>query len=704
MDALSSLLPRYGAALKYRYSERVGLADTISVRIDPQRLPELLADWPELVAQPAVLRDLADCGDTVCSFDEAPKENRTSTCSYDCGLPPPRALRGELLNCPQCDTVHAAELWPQARGRGVQVCVIDSGYDLGKASKHPDLPQHIVGGYSFPDHSPDFVSTSIHGTHVAGIIAAPENGIGTVGIAADADLRIYNVFSSRYGHLAATDADVIAALDAAIKDGCQIVNMSFGGGPSELEHQAIKRAYAAGLLLIASAGNAEDATHGLIRTARYYPAAYPEVVAVGATTIYDEIATFSSTGPSVALTAPGVAIYSSVPVGSGDVEVGLYCRFESGGAFELAAYAPAGGSNTPIYGVSLRDCGFGSLEETAACAPLGHLALIERGPAAGPKPAVPFAQKIHNARLQGAVGILLYNHRAGDLAQAGGLLIDIDIGGAVPVPVATLAAGDGEFLRDRLRSGQKLRCSQVLRSTSWTNLDGTSMAAPVVSGVAALLWSAAPLAGLSNVALRQLLLESAVDLGAPGRDDTFGAGEVDAAQALSQAVPRARCGDGRIDRGSEICDGVAVDGADCQDFGFDDVLGSAVVCNAQCSGLDAGGCGCAPNRQPFSLRLSLLHDYIQAGRPGTLAFYHVFLNDRPVRGAYARVSLRIAGQTVLQKTLGPSGMDGSIAHFLPEQGNGLPAGSYEVIAVITKGNGQCRDDQTLPPFRVVLRN
>jgi subtilisin family serine protease len=62
------------------------------------------------------------------------------------------------------------------------------------------------------------------------------------------------------------------------------------------------------------------------------------------------------------------------------------------------------------------------------------------------------------------------------------------------------------------------------------------MAAPVVAGVAALVWSAFP--SLTAAELRQLLSESAVDLGAPGRDDAFGAGRVDAWRAILQGHPR----------------------------------------------------------------------------------------------------------------------------------------------------------------------
>lgn len=706
MAELRALASEDGAAVRHSYSDRVGLGDALSVRLSESRLAALVQKWPALEVYPTVMRYPLGCGDGSCEPDEAAQAEtgRTSTCSLDCGVPAPRAERDELENSPQLDTVGARLAWAQTRGAGIQVCVIDTGYDTGPSSTHPDRPLHLVGGRSFPDGSPDFRASDLHGTHVAGIIAAPPNGRGMVGVAPEADVRIYNVFSSSGGHLGASDGDVIAALDAAVADGCQIVNMSFGGGlTSELEHVALQNAYQRGILLVAAAGNSEDAAHGLVRTARSYPAAYPEVLAVGATNLDDELADFSSTGPVLSLTAPGVGIYSTLPVGGGDREVALTCTAAGRGTFALASYGPPGASGTAVSELALRDCGFGSPASTAACQPVGSLALIQRGPAGGSEPAIPFADKIHSARQQGAAGVILYNHRAPDAAGAGSLLTSIGIGGGVPVPVATLAAGDGELLASLLAAQEEVRCSIVTQATSWGVEDGTSMAAPVVSGVAALLWSRYKT--LSNVELRQLLAESAVDLGAPGRDDAYGWGRVDTVRALAQGSPRARCGDGIVQPSSEMCDGPEVAGVLCEDQGFDGVAGGTVSCNARCTGLDTSGCRCLPGRTPFAVRQSVLANYPRGNSTGTLAFYQVSLGGQPVRGAVARISLRDgSGTQVRSFTAGPSGSDGTIAHFLVQSGSGLPAGTYTVAPVISKAAGRCRDDQPIPGFAISIRN
>lgn len=710
-DDLADRLGGAGLDVRHAYSDRVGLAGTLAVRGDRAALLQATADMPGLTIQPAVLRYLDGCGDSMCDSDEAARREQTTTCSIDCGVPASRESRGELRNSYGALYIGAIDAWGETRGAGVDVCVLDTGFDRGAASTHRDKPTRILGGRNIPGKDGDYAAVDAHGTHVAGLIAAPDNGVGMYGVAPDANLRIYKVFARRGGGLGATDADVVAGLDAALEDGCRIVNMSFGAAaPSAAEQRALGRAYAAGILLIAAAGNAEDAPHGAVRTAdQHYPAAYREVLAVGATDPNDQIAPFSSTGAAVGISAPGVALFSTFPVGTGDRETQVSCRAAGGMDLRLAAYAPLSSSATPLNGSPLALCGYGSVSDVATCAPAGKTALIRRGPSDAGQKAVPFIEKIENARRAGATAVLLYNHRAGDAAQAGRLLENIEVGGPSPVPILALAAGDGEFLADRLRAGVDVRCDLAITPTDFAVLDGTSMAAPLVTGAAALLASRYP--GLTNVALRQLLQETATDLGAPGRDDAYGAGGVRVLDALLQAAPRARCGDGRLDRTSEVCDGALTDQAypSCDDQGYDGVAGGAVTCSSACNGLDAGGCRCLPSRTPFALNLTMLHDYRRGTATGTLAYYEVRLAGQPVRGAYARVSFRgisgaSSGRVARTDTVGPSGADGNIWQFFPRSAAtaGLPVGEYEVSVTIGKSGGRCRDEQTLSPFRIQL--
>lgn len=710
-DDLSDRMRRAGIEIRHTYSDRVGLSNSLAVRADRQTLTHFAATWPGLVFEPAALRFLDGCGDGRCEPDEAASAMQTTSCSLDCGVPLPRWQRNEIGNSYGAIYTGAVAGWAFTRGAGVDVCILDTGFDRGAASTHRDRPRNLLGGYNFFDRSDDYSAVDSHGTHVAGLVAAADNSYGMVGVAPDANLRIYTIFGRLRGRLGATDTDIVAAIDAAIADRCRIINMSFGAPvPSPPEERALSAAYAAGILLVAAAGNAEDSSHGQIRTAdRHYPAAYREVLAVGATDPDDRIAAFSSTGQAVGIAAPGVALYSMFPVGAGDREARLRCGEAGQADFAVAAYAPLGGSSTLVDNAALKPCGYGSASEITACAPAGHIALIRRGPADGAQKAVPFSEKVENARRAGAIAVILYNHRSGDAGQAGRLLSNIDIGSALPIPVAAIAAGDGEYLAERLGSRAELRCSLVNGGSDHAFLDGTSMAAPLVSGSAALVASRFP--GLSNVALRQLLQETAVDLGAPGRDDSYGWGLIDVVAALQKALPTARCGDGKLSPESEVCEGSQTSKPfpQCDELGFDGEAGGRVTCNSRCSGIDATSCGCPPGRTPFDVKVSLSRNYPRGSSIGTLANYAVQLSGRPVLGASARVVTRslaapVDSPPVRVETVGPSSSEGRIWQFFPHSPSaaGLPAGDYEVSVYISKGGSRCRDEQALPPFRVTL--
>lgn len=712
-DDLAAQISRAGLRLRHVYSERVDLEGTFAVRGKRETLLAATAAFPGLTITPATLRFLDSCGDGRCESEEAASALQSTTCSLDCGVPRPREERNELGNSYGAIYTSALAAWAYSRGAGVDVCVIDTGYDRGPASMHRDRPRNMLPGYNLFDDNPDYSAVDTHGTHVAGLLAAPDNNYGMAGAAPDANVRIYNVFGRFQGRLGASDVDIVAALDRAVADRCRIVNMSFGAGaPSPPEERALAAAYRAGVLLIAAAGNAEDSVHGAIRTAdEHYPASYREVLAVGATDPDDRIAEFSSTGRAVGLTAPGVALYSTFPVGSGDREAHLRCSEAGRSESAIAAWAPLASSGTTLDRTALRSCGHGSKAEIAACAPAGRVALIRRGPTEAGQKAIPFTEKIENARAAGAVGVILYNHRAGDAAAAGRLLTNIEVGNVAPIPILAIAAGDGEYLAERLAGGSDLRCDLASTATDHAFLDGTSMAAPLASGVAALLASRYP--GLSNVALRQLLQETATDLGAPGRDDSYGYGAIDALAAIKQATPLARCGDGKLQRESEMCDGPLPSRAlpSCDDLGYDGTAGGGVTCNSLCNGFDSSTCTCLPGRSPFATSLTLSRNHPRGNQTGTLAYYSLTLQGQPVRGASARVVIRAVAAgpdkpPVRTDTLGPSGADGTIWQFFPRSpaAAALPAGEYEVTAYLSKGGGRCHDEGALPPFRIQLSN
>jgi subtilisin family serine protease len=203
------------------------------------------------------------------------------------------------------------------RGAGVKIGIIDSGID----SKHPDLAANFVGGWDFIEGDDTPQDGFGHGTFVAGIIGAVDDSQGVVGVAPEASLYAYRVLdSSGIGNANTWDL-VIAALDRSILDGMDVVNMSFGsfGDPGQDVLDACDRAAAAGILLVAAAGNLGtfDGTGNNVT----YPARYSSTMAVAATTMADDRAFFSSTGLDLELAAPGHNIYSTLPgivLGSAD--------------------------------------------------------------------------------------------------------------------------------------------------------------------------------------------------------------------------------------------------------------------------------------------------------------------------------------------------------------------------------------------------
>lgn len=216
------------------------------------------------------------------------------------------------------DAVRASAAWSSNHGSpDVRVAVVDSGIDL----THPDLAGKVVGSYDASTGLADITDTVGHGTFVAGVAAAAtDNGIGVAGAGYDTSLLGVKVADAS-GTIAIDDE--VAGIRWAADHGADIINLSLGGpDPSKLERQAITYAQTKGALVVAAAGNGRT-DHP------QYPAAYPGVLSVAATdpTTGGRPA-FSSHGPWVAVAAPGVDIYSTVPVaGSTDFpQRGLYGR------------------------------------------------------------------------------------------------------------------------------------------------------------------------------------------------------------------------------------------------------------------------------------------------------------------------------------------------------------------------------------------
>ncbi|MDE2291404.1 MAG: S8 family peptidase, partial [Elusimicrobia bacterium] len=202
--------------------------------------------------------------------------------------------------------VDAPAAWSRTMGQGVRVGVIDTGIDY----THPALQANYKGGYNAITGSNDPKDDHGHGTHVAGTIAAASKDI--VGVAPKASLYAIKVLDKNGN---GTYADIIKGLQWAVKNHMQVVNMSLGGPSSDALKKAIDQTLAAGVVIVAAAGNDPNAPV----TA---PGMYPGVIAVSASTVDDQLAFFSSTGPQVAFIAPGYEITSTWLGGGTKVESG----------------------------------------------------------------------------------------------------------------------------------------------------------------------------------------------------------------------------------------------------------------------------------------------------------------------------------------------------------------------------------------------
>ncbi len=195
------------------------------------------------------------------------------------------------------------DTWQDTSGENTKVAVLDTGID----GAHSDL--NVVGGVNFVNSEPYDVDLNTHGTHVAGIIAALNQGSGIAGVAPGVSLYSVTVLNSEGSGFI---SDVIKGIEWAMDEDIAIINMSLGAEEhSEALLQMVDAAFAAGHLLIGAAGN-EGTFNGNGDTVAY-PARYQAVIAVAASTQNDNRATFSSHGPDIELIAPGSNIHSTLP-------------------------------------------------------------------------------------------------------------------------------------------------------------------------------------------------------------------------------------------------------------------------------------------------------------------------------------------------------------------------------------------------------
>jgi subtilisin family serine protease len=418
------------------------------------------------------------------------------------------------------NAVNAPALWPVTRGKSlnggtpVHVAIIDTGIDY----KNPELAAVFKEGFNFVAHTADPLDDAGHGSHVAGTIAAANDGSGVVGIASDIDiyaLKVLNTCGS------GRTSDIISAVDWVVQKkaaigGNWIINLSLGSSEaSTVEEAQFQAAATAGILVFAASGNSGP-TGGLS-----YPAGYSSVESVGAVDETGTVADFSQRGAGLKLVAPGVSVLSTFLTGLVAADDGrrIGANFADGTLSNGNSTCLARG---PITGKFV-SCGVGNTSDVPASVS-GNIALIERG---GKDPAgndLTFLAKTRNAKAKGATGVIVYSDSrpAGTPGLSGLSSSDVN---TLP-PMALIERAEGLALLATPNATLTMRFDQQGSVELFALLDGTSMASPHAVGAAALVWAVSPNSTAAQVA--KAMEQTAIDLGPAGVDNTYGFGLVNA--------------------------------------------------------------------------------------------------------------------------------------------------------------------------------
>lgn len=286
----------------------------------------------------------------------------------------------------------------EVKGRGVKVGIIDTGIDY----THPDLRDAYKGGYDLVDNDDDPMETTVkqgiptnHGTHVAGIVAA--NG-RMKGVAPEAELYAYRALGP--GGTGTSD-QVIAAIEKAVEDGMDVINLSLGNevnGPDWPTSIALDKAVERGVIAVTSSGNSG-----------------PAVWTVGSPGTSDKAISVGASSPPLQL--PSIKLFTQrepIPI-------------------RLLQGSPAW-SITKSYEVVFAEKG----RKEDFIKMNGKIALVERGD-------IPFTEKVMNAQEAGAAAVLIYNHEKGGFEGM--------IEGEVSIPAASLTRKEGHALKKDIRKG-----------------------------------------------------------------------------------------------------------------------------------------------------------------------------------------------------------------------------------------------------------
>lgn len=222
------------------------------------------------------------------------------------------------------EDVNAPSAWAKTRGGGVTIAIVDSGVDVDHPDLRPKLDLANSYDYGDEDSNPDDDSTlkdgagvlvKGHGTHVAGTAAAAtDNGVGVAGVAPDSRIMAMKVFPSSGSTL--SFASIPRAINDAVDRGAKVINLSLGTFDTGVSlvgftQTPCANALQRGVLCVVAAGNSGAGQ------ASGYPRDYPGLMV----TAHDRNGKHAGFGQKAdtqwSVSAPGVEVFSTVPVESG---------------------------------------------------------------------------------------------------------------------------------------------------------------------------------------------------------------------------------------------------------------------------------------------------------------------------------------------------------------------------------------------------
>jgi thermitase len=252
--------------------------------------------------------------------------------------------------------VNALAAWETTRGAGQTIAIVDTGVALD----HPDLAGSLwtgpggEHGWDFVDGDDDPDDFQFHGTHVAGTAAATAgNGIGIAGVAPEASVMAVRVLD---GDGSGSTADIADGIDYASENGADVINLSLGGPPGvgdQLMGDAVARAGQRDAVVVAAAGN--DGHDNDVTPTMPCALPQPNLICVAAVNRSGGRAGFSNYGAtSVDVGAPGTAIlsaradYDQIFAHGFESDLGAWSTFAAPGSalWEVTgAFSSAGGNS-----------------------------------------------------------------------------------------------------------------------------------------------------------------------------------------------------------------------------------------------------------------------------------------------------------------------------------------------------------------------